>query len=326
MTHSQFTKCLNCQQELKKSDKFCFNCGQANRENNLNFKYLGSEFLSANFNLDSKIYLTLKLLITSPASLTKAFLKGKRTKYITPIRLYLIISLVYFFVLSFSSYEDNIGGDSMINFSVNDTLTGQAVSDNVGSLSLGETPKNPIIMGDNNKQAFSDIIDSLEASNRRTTNTEGITLEDSSWIIQENLVPKLRKLNTESGRQDFWKQLTEYASIGMFLLMPFSALLLFGLFSSKSYYIQHLILTLHMHSLAFLLFTFFNLLEMVISWSYFDTIEISILIVIVYLWLKSFYNLSWGKAIWKTILFLILYVIILFIVFVIILAFNFFNF
>ncbi len=326
MTNSQQGNCLNCDHELKMSDKFCPNCGQANRENNLNFKYVGSEFLSANFNLDSKIYLTLKLLITSPATLTKAFLKGNRTKYITPVRLYLIISLVYFFVLSFSSYEDNIGGDSMIKINVDDTLTGQPISENIGDLSFGEKSKNPIITGDNNKQAFSDIIDSLEASGIRTTNTEGITLEDSSGIIQENLVPKLRKLNTDSGKEDFWKNLTEYASMGMFLLMPFSALILFGLFSSKSYYIQHLIFTLHLHSLAFLLFTFFNLLEMVVSWSYFNVIEISILIIIVYMWLKSFYNLSWGKAIWKTILFLIFYDIVLLLFFIIIVGFSLFNF
>ncbi len=325
MVDSQLNKCLNCQQELKKSDKFCSNCGQANRENNLNFKYFGSEFLSANFNLDSKIYLTLKLLITFPATLTKAFLEGKRTKYITPVRLYLIISLVYFFVLSFSSYEDNIGGDSMIKINMDDSLTSQPVSENIGDISFGEKSKNSIITKDNTKQAFSDIIDSLEASNI-TTNSEGITLEDSSGIIQENLVPKLRKLNTASGKQEFWKQLTEYASIGMFLLMPFSALILFGLFSSKSYYIEHLILTLHMHSLAFLLFTFFNLLEMVVSWNYFFVIEISILIIMVYLWLKSFYKLGWGKAIWKTILFLIFYDIVLLLFFIIIIGFSLFNF
>lgn len=323
---TQTIKCLNCGQELKKSDKFCSNCGQANRANNLNFKYFGSEFLSANFNLDSKIYLTLKLLITSPATLTKAFLEGKRTKYITPVRLYLIISLVFFFVLSFSDYEDNIGDDSMFNINVDDTLTKQPVSENIGDLSFGDKTKNPIIIEDKAKQGFSNIIDSLEAASIITPNNKEITFEDSSGIIEENIVPKLRKLNTASGRKDFWNHLTEYTSMGMFLLMPFSALILFGLFSSKSYYIQHLILTLHMHSLAFLLFTFFNLLDLVVSWSYFDLIEFSILTIMVYLWLKSFYNLGWGKAIWKTFVFLIFYDVILLLFFIIIFGVSLFNF
>lgn len=326
MADSQLNKCLNCEHELNKSDKFCPNCRQINRENNLNFKYLISEFLSANFNLDSKIYLTLKLLITSPAMLTKAFLKGKRTKYITPVRLYLIISLVYFFVLSISGYEDNIGDDSMIQISMNDTISDQPVAKKTDSLSTVHPPNFPIVTGENKIQTFSSIIDSLVVSDTRNSEIEEITLEDSSGIIQENLIAKLNRLNTDSGNQDFWRQLTEYASIGMFLLMPFSALILFGLFSSKSYYIEHLILTLHIHSLAFLLFTFFNLLEMVISWSYFDLIEISILIIIVYLWLKSFYNLGWGKAIWKAILFLIFYVILLIVFFIIIAGFSWFNF
>lgn len=325
MLMTQTIKCLNCGQEVKKSDKFCSNCGQANRPNNLNFKYFVSEFLSANFNLDSKIYLTLKLLITSPATLTKTFLEGKRTKYITPVRLYLIISLVFFFVLSLSDIEDNIGGDSFVQIHLNDTLNSQPLSDNIGDLSFGGETENQIISQDSAKKTISNIIDSLGVSGI-TNSSNGITLEDSTGIIEETIVPKFRKLNTASGRKDFWKNLTEYSSMGMFLLMPFSALILFGLFRSKSYYIQHLILSLHMHSIAFLLFTFFNLLDFVINWSYFNLIEISILIIIVYLWLKSFYNLGWGKAIWKTVLFLILYDIALLLFFIIIIGFSLFNF
>ena len=323
---TQHIKCLNCGQELNKSDKYCSHCGQINRENNLNFKYFVSEFLSANFNVDSKIFLTLKLLITSPATLTKEFLEGKRTKYITPVRLYLIISLVYFFVLSFGGYEENLGGDSIIKFNATDTTLSSPVINLNDSLTPSKIIKSPIVTGNIDEQTFSNIIDSLAVSDSRITEIGEMTLEDSTSIIRDKLLPKLKILNTDSGKLDFWRQLTEYASVGMFLLMPFSALILFGLFSSREYYIQHLILSLHMHSLAFLLFTFFNLIAMMISWSYFSTIEISILLIIVYLWLKYFYDLGWGKAIWKTLLFLIFYDIILLVFFIIIIGFSLFNF
>ncbi len=44
----------------------------------------------------------LKLLLFSPAFLTSEYLKGRHKKYISPIRIYLIISLIYFFTLSIS--------------------------------------------------------------------------------------------------------------------------------------------------------------------------------------------------------------------------------
>jgi Protein of unknown function (DUF3667) len=45
---------------------------------------------------DGKLATTLRLLVTRPGQLTIDFLDGKRARYITPLRLYLSVSLVYF--------------------------------------------------------------------------------------------------------------------------------------------------------------------------------------------------------------------------------------
>ncbi len=95
------TVCKNCNNSFDGDFKYCPYCGQENRDQPLKFKDFISEYLSANFNLDSKFILTLKTLILKPGLLTKEILDGKRTKYVTPVRLYLLVSLVYFFVISF---------------------------------------------------------------------------------------------------------------------------------------------------------------------------------------------------------------------------------
>ncbi len=100
MKKKDTTTCLNCEKSYDANYNFCPYCGQANRPNDLNLKFVVSEFLSANFNIDSRFFHSIKMLLFRPAFLTHEFLAGKRTKYTTPIRLYLIISLVYFFLLS----------------------------------------------------------------------------------------------------------------------------------------------------------------------------------------------------------------------------------
>lgn len=299
MAENQEVTCLNCEYIFDASFHFCPQCGQANKENKLDFKYFISEFLSANFNLDSKIFQTIKLLLWSPATLTKAFLEGKRTRYITPVRLYLIISLVYFFVLSFDDFSANMNNDGFLRVNVSNENDSTVISNAMDSLNVSR------------------VLDSLAIPDKGAERISELTA-DSTDIIEQKLVPKLKKLNTAQGRQDFWKLLTEYASLGMFVLMPFSALLLFGLFSAKSYYLQHLILSLHLHSLAFLLFTFFNIVALLISWQVFDILEIILLIVVVVTCLKSYYNLGWGRAIWKSLLFLFLYDVLLLFFFLII--------
>jgi hypothetical protein len=46
--------------------------------------------------LDGKIVQTLKLLVTRPGELTLEYFRGRRARYVSPLRLYLTVSLVYF--------------------------------------------------------------------------------------------------------------------------------------------------------------------------------------------------------------------------------------
>ncbi len=93
-------KCPNCENEYSSKFNYCPYCSQKNIDTDPKLIHFFSEFLSANFNLDSKIFITIKSLLLKPAELSKEFMAGKREKYITPVKLYLFISLIYFFILS----------------------------------------------------------------------------------------------------------------------------------------------------------------------------------------------------------------------------------
>lgn len=92
--------CLNCNSRLDSIYNYCPLCGQENTNNNISFGKLITDFFSNYFALDSRFTHTLKPFFINPGYLTNKFNVGKRMSYANPVRLYLIVSLFFFFVFS----------------------------------------------------------------------------------------------------------------------------------------------------------------------------------------------------------------------------------
>ena len=86
--------CKNCNSELV--GLYCSECGQKNSQL-LSIKETLKEFTDNVFSFDTRFFITLKYLITKPGLLTTEYWLGRRTKYLPPLRLYLVMSLMYFF-------------------------------------------------------------------------------------------------------------------------------------------------------------------------------------------------------------------------------------
>ena len=65
------------------------------------------------FEVDARIFQTLKLLLFKPGSLSTEFSRNRRARYMSPIRLYLFTSLVFFLVLSWK-LPDTVYDDSVV--------------------------------------------------------------------------------------------------------------------------------------------------------------------------------------------------------------------
>ena len=107
------TVCHNCGSPLEEHYNFCPVCGQSNSDNNITFWVLIKEFVDNYLGLDSKMAHSFLPFLFSPGSLTNRFQEGKIKHFIHPVRLYLVMSLFYFFTISyllsginFSSIED----------------------------------------------------------------------------------------------------------------------------------------------------------------------------------------------------------------------------
>lgn len=99
MSHHELRKekdCLNCGSIVE--DRFCPHCGQENKVNRPRFHYLFTHFFEDLTHYESSFWKTLKYLFLKPGLVVNEFLSGKRKKYINPIRLYIFVSFITFFI------------------------------------------------------------------------------------------------------------------------------------------------------------------------------------------------------------------------------------
>lgn len=88
--------CHNCHNMLKPEDNFCSNCGQENHDLKVGIGQLLYDVFEGITNFDTKFYNTAKSIFSQPGKITKDFLEGRRARYVPPIRLYFIVSFVFF--------------------------------------------------------------------------------------------------------------------------------------------------------------------------------------------------------------------------------------
>src|SRR6202049_2618874 len=97
----QLTHCENCGAQL--SGKYCAQCGQPAIDYRRSFRHVIVDVLDSFLNWDSKFFATLALLIVKPWRLTNDFLAGKRIRYVHPLRLYLLASILFFFAVNYGA-------------------------------------------------------------------------------------------------------------------------------------------------------------------------------------------------------------------------------
>ena len=98
----KFLECLNCGTRLESSNAFCPQCGQANHDLNIPLRHLLEEAAEGVLHFDIKSVRTIQALTFKPGFVTSEFIKGKRARYVPPVRLYVFISFVFFLLLSLS--------------------------------------------------------------------------------------------------------------------------------------------------------------------------------------------------------------------------------
>ncbi len=107
MSKKQYRKdktCLNCRHVV--ADKFCSNCGQENVDTRKTFHHLFIHFFEDLTHYENAFWRTIKNLLFKPSALTTEYLSGKRLSYLAPVRLYIFISFLTFFLIAIAPGKD----------------------------------------------------------------------------------------------------------------------------------------------------------------------------------------------------------------------------
>jgi hypothetical protein len=91
-------ECQNCGAVL--AGRYCSACGQKADVRILSLPAFIRDVFDDLFNVDARLWRSLRTLAFKPGRLTKLYLEGQRAKYTPPFRMYVITSLVFFVVFS----------------------------------------------------------------------------------------------------------------------------------------------------------------------------------------------------------------------------------
>ena len=95
-------RCPNCGAAVQA--RFCGNCGQSRHDHSRSMLEILRELVEHHLFLDGKMMMTLAALLLRPGQLTRAFIEGRRVRFVSPIRLYLFASFAFFLALWISGF------------------------------------------------------------------------------------------------------------------------------------------------------------------------------------------------------------------------------
>jgi len=82
------------------SGKYCSECGQPTHVHR-SLLHLCEEVLHGVMHFDARIWRTLPLVMFNPGRLTREWVQGRRTRYVSPLALFLFTVFLMFFIMSF---------------------------------------------------------------------------------------------------------------------------------------------------------------------------------------------------------------------------------
>ena len=282
--------CLNCGELLQQKHNYCPNCGQENTDNHVSIGLLMREFTSNFFSLDSRFAHTVKPFLFNPGKITNAFINGRRVYYANPIRWYLVISILHFFILS-KVFEPTVHDRKQRGFSEMEELS-DAKYDSL--YQIPDSLHEGWPLSGSRQRMVNHIIKTTELTSDGIM--DSLKIQEES-LASEFLVKKFIRINQETNAS-LNNYVLRQIPIIVFFILPIYAFLLKLFFWRKGLYIKHLIHSIHIHSFYFFLLSIVWLITLIFPGFQEYGLNFSILIMAVYILvsIKKVYGvrMRWG--------------------------------
>ena len=155
-------RCQNCGEVLL--GEHCYACGQPTRGLVRHFGSIIGDFMDSVFELDSRILRTLGPLLFKPGYLSDEYFAGRRVRYVSPVRLFVFLSLFAFIAAQWSFSID--GEDSPVTVNTGDRGPVELNSDAIGRAQTREDVE----------QALAQALEGLERTRKETADVPGLAI------------------------------------------------------------------------------------------------------------------------------------------------------
>jgi hypothetical protein len=174
--HPVHTHCENCGTELR--GPFCHHCGQHDIDFHRSFGHMFLDALENFFHFDAKLFRSIVILLFQPGKLTAEFNAGKRASQVPPFRLYLFVSVLFFFISFVGS------GPRDFNLNARPSAEQRALVRQAFDSALEQVAKEP---GDSPAKARAErVIRRLKEANEQP-NAEVLSLGDLGKLIRDEI-------------------------------------------------------------------------------------------------------------------------------------------
>ncbi len=316
-------QCKNCEKSFDASFDYCPYCGQETADS-LTFSVLFSNTISNYFSIDARFFKSFIPLMLKPGVLARRFVDGKRLSYLHPAQFYLFISVMFFFIFSFTIRK----ADSEVSIALEKGFNKEFSVDSlpVEMDSAGVEVAKKVPKENQARTGMSDV--EIESIDSASTGTKGIPL--NSLNFQKDLLdslitsgaPQAEKLRAMGMKKDtgvfisrVYVQLlklyeqrgggilqTLYDSVpfAMFFMLPLFAILLKIFYWRRGTFAHHMVFSFYFFTFLFTTFSIIILANIFLDIpTWIEVLIFLSFIVYLTLALRTFYESRWLGAFFK---------------------------
>lgn len=316
-------QCKNCEKTFDAAFDYCPYCGQETADK-LTFGVLFSNTISNYFSIDARFFKSFIPLLTKPGVLARRFVDGKRLTYLHPAQFYLFISVVFFFIFSFTvrradykvskALKDGFEKENVLD-SIKvekDSLVFEsakkAFKENKDLLKIPEKDLNKIdsVLESKDtgpKLSFSfkrKVLDSLILANAPVEEQlKAMGMEENETGFARRFYEQMLKFYKQKGG-GILKTLYDTVPIAMFFLLPLFAFMLKIVYWKRGTFAHHMVFSFYFFTFIFTAFSIFILLNQFLKIPiWLQGLFFLSLVFYLMLALRNFYKSSWFGSFFK---------------------------
>lgn len=276
---------------------FCYACGQPEKGMVRHLASVLADVGDTIFNVDSRIFRSIPPLYFRPGFLTTEYFAGRRTRYVTPFRLFFFLCIIAFFAVQVSVNFNDIRIDNGIDSAQSEAELQQRTDEVLHDLQARSEGHG---MPPSAARALQKASDKVRANSARrlawlkqrdaavargepppadpsAARPMGATPElHVSWLpafanAKLNAAVERAKQNVTAARRDPGHLIAGVLSLlpqTLFVVMPLFALLLkITYLFKRRLYMEHLMVALHSHAFIFLSLLLLAIVQLLLDWA-----------------------------------------------------------